>query len=137
MSRMVEAALELDKYSIDYLVEFPPKEAREFVSRAEAYNGFTQEGLVELIDEIGNLIPLKDYGPDNPNTGQPHHRFRIGNEGSRVIYLEIYETYMPKDYGKYELLFENLKNLGYAARADEVDEVDPGIFTRGIRYWWD
>ena len=118
-STLVDAALALDRKSLSYRVELTPAQAVEFVRRADTYNGFTQDDLARLICGIGCLIPPMDFGPDN---GQPHHRFLVGNEGSRVIYLEVVKSYLTRqgwDDARFDVLTEALDSLGRVANAAE------------------
>jgi len=136
----LKAALMLDRASTHYQVEYTPGEAWSFVVRAEAYNNFTSDILSELVERINALIPPMQYGTDNPNNGKPHHRFQIGNEGSRVLYVEILKTYLKGRWGdvEYERLATALATLGYGANANEASRVDGNSPARfRFRFWWD
>lgn len=149
VSRKVEAALALDEVSIDYRVEMRPDEAREFCRRAPAYNGFTEDDLTRLIDQVGEAIPPMEFGGTNPNNGKPHHRFHVGNEGSRVIYLDVdpsyFRTFRPGEdspwHGEAVPTFEGLEGLlgRYAevANADEFTATRESDVRWTFRFWWD
>ncbi|MEM3390181.1 MAG: hypothetical protein QW491_12345, partial [Thermoproteota archaeon] len=55
-SRRVDLALQLDRVSSNFLVELSPEEALAFVERAGCYNGFTVEGLTELVSEVNRAV---------------------------------------------------------------------------------
>ena len=141
MDELVEAALAIDRVSDDYLVKMTPAQAGEFLSRADAYNIFTSEDLVELLEAVDGEIPPMRFGPDNPNTGKPHHTYMVGNEGSRVVYLAVNKFYLEERFqGKpfeYPHLGTELELLGLRAHANEawVDQDDDKTFK--FRFWWD
>jgi len=132
----IDLLVELDKRSIDYKIALDPDEAEKFLSKAEAYNQFTSEMLVDLVKKINELIPKIDFGEDNPNTGKLHHKFRVGNEGSRVIHLEIDKFYMPKEFN-YNNLGADLEFLARKAKADEYWTIRNDNHKFIYRIWWD
>lgn len=149
--RVVDAALAVDDLSTHYRIEMAPDTAREFCRRADAYNGFTEDDLVKLIDRATALIPPMMFGDvspgwPNPNNGQPHHVFHIGNEGSRVIYLIVRTAYFlkfrPGSDSEWTTppTFDNLKralsHLAEDCNADEFSgQSDEHTWT--FRFWWD
>ena len=136
LTMKVQKMLELDPIAHDYLVKLSPSEAMAFVSHAQEYNNIYREKLTRLIESISDTIPPMDFGPENPNTGRPHHTFEIGNENSRVIYLEIQKFYMPASYD-YAWLATVLKQLGSEALADERDVVQSDATKFRFRFFWD
>jgi hypothetical protein len=149
-SRLVEATLALEQVSIDYRVKMRPHEAIQFVARAPAYNNFAEGDLIELVNAIGDSVPPMMFGDldgsPNPNNGKPHHVFYVGNEGSRVIYLEVYtayfDTFRPGPDSSWQApptfdgLRARLRLLAKRAHADEFTATE----TDGsweFRFWWD
>lgn len=128
--------LDLDKQSIHWKVELDPEQTLQFVSEADAYNGFTQDDLVKLVKSVNEIIPPMKFPGENPNNGKTHHKFIVGNECSRVIYLQIIKTYLPKDFD-YTNLIVRLSEIGAKANADENDlhENENGSFK--WRWWFD
>jgi len=141
MDKLIEAALALDDVSINYLVEMSPTEAREFLSHAQAYNSFTQEDLLNLVEAVDREVPPMRFGPDNPNTGKVHHVYLVGNEGSRVLYLALRKFYLEECFqGKpydYPHLAKMLELLGLQAHADEAFTTQDDRETFRFRFWWD
>jgi len=141
MDKLIEAALALDDVSINYLVEMSPTEAREFLSHAQAYNSFTQEDLLNLVEAVDREVPPMRFGPDNPNTGKVHHVYLVGNEGSRVLYLALRKFYLEECFqGKpydYQLLTLKLGALAAGAYADECSVTQDDKDTFRYRFWWD
>jgi hypothetical protein len=133
-NKFIQGALAVDEVSTHFRIEFAPDTARAFVRIADAYNGFNQCDLVNLIDAVNDAIPPMLYGPGNPNNGRPHHKFLIGNEGSRVIYVNVTKAYLPASFN-YAQLTSKLKAIGRRAHADEMDET--GTHSYQFRYWWD
>lgn len=78
--KLVDAALKLDEVCDDWSAQFLPLGALEFVRRAGSYNRCFSENLTALVQECIKLTP-KGSRVTMPLL------FRIGNEGSRVIYL--------------------------------------------------
>lgn len=136
-SRKVEAALFIDRLSQQYQIQFTPAEAREFVAQADDYNKFEKADLVRLVEKINEMIPPMDFGSTNPNTGRPHHRFIIGNECSRVIYVEVYKGYLSWKPTRYLLLAEQLHAASQSAHADEAGLTQDDMNTFRFRFWWD
>jgi len=135
MNDRMRAALVLDELSTDHKIGFRAHQALEFVVLASHGNANPAD-VIELINKIDEIVPKKQYGPGNPNNGQSHHLFEIGNESSRVIYVEVITAYLPEGYDRQELA-KRLCTLGKRAHADEVSlwDIDRGSFT--IRFWWD
>lgn len=131
----IDAALKVDWFSTNYRIEFQPEEAREFVRRADAYNNFTRDDLVHLIDRVNAHIPTMQYAPGNPNNGRTFHHFLIGNEGSRVVYVQLAKAYL-KDFN-YAKLTATLKAIGKSAHADEISEHENNAWEYMFRFWWD
>jgi hypothetical protein len=131
----------VDETFTDYAVTLTPEYAQEFVREAQDYNAFTHEDLENLIASINEIIPPMNF-PDtpistnNPNNGKPHHQFKIGNEGSRVIYLVILKFYMPKEYN-YEKLGKQLTVISKKCKADEAWSVQDDERNYVFRFWWD
>lgn len=134
-NKLITVALQLDNLSLNYRIEFQPDTAAAFVCCANAHN-VTACDLVMLIDSINAAIPRMQFAPGNSNNGRPHHKFLIGNEYSRVIYVQIAKAYLPVDFD-YNALTARLKSLANTAQADEstVEENDSDGFT--FRFWWD
>lgn len=139
---IVGAALLLDEISINHAIELRPVDAEQFASLARPFNNCTREGFVSLIKAINALVPPMNYpdvnGRPNPNNGNPHHKFRVGKENSRVLYLVIHKGYLrgwaDKDF---DLLAKQLSSMAKAACADESDIEEKGDFTFSYRFWWD
>lgn len=137
----VDAALALGEQSDRWLVELRPEEALEFVRRAGAYNAFAPEDLAELVQAINALVPPMKFAGANPNNGRPHHTFSVGNEGSRVVYLDVRKFYLKEGYqGKpfdYDGLAAALKELGTRANAVEFWTTKNDEHSFVYRFWWD
>lgn len=140
--RLVELAIEMHDAALTYLVELQPTEAAAWAEAVGAWQPW-QGGPVPVVEAANRLIPRKVFGPDNPNTGRPHHTFRAGREYSTVIYVDIIAAYIvdgrPVDVAR--RVIEAAQPL---ARADECDilprfageDVDAGASV-SIRFWWD
>jgi hypothetical protein len=151
VSAKVKALLELDRWSTNYQVETTPAEARDFFRCDEAYNEYNPKKVLDLIRKIDERVPpmaFADTGPNwpNPNNGLAHHRYLIGNEGSRVLYLTIspnyFASFRPKPGDRHQTVptFAALKStFEQYAKTAKVDEFTasetPNRWT--FRFWWD
>lgn len=130
-----------DHFFTDYAITLTPKMAHNFVQIADDYNAFTHNDLENLVMGINKIIPPMnfpntEYCTNNPNNGKSHHQFKIGNEGSRVIYLVIRKFYMSKEYD-YEKLGEQLSAIGKKSKADEAWSTRNDDSEYVFRFWWD
>jgi hypothetical protein len=135
-SHKVRSALDLEKDSIQHQVQFHPTEALSFATVAKPA-GLGQLELVKLIEKINSLIPRMDFGPNNGSTGDPFHKFRIGLEYSRVVYIVVPKNYVPKmtpaDWMK---LVAQIRAVATKFKADEYKvDIEPACLT--FRLWWD
>jgi hypothetical protein len=153
---LVEAVLELDEWSMDYRITLEPDQAAEWARRVGGYNAATSCVLAGLVKAINKIIPPMNFKPrpattlgahlypevENPNNGKPHHKFRVGREGSRVVYVSIARRYLtlaaePQSEADYEKMKSCLIGVGRNRQADEVDVVEESETGLTIRYWWD
>jgi len=138
MSVNLAIVMSLDAEFTQYRVELEPNDALEFLS-STTYNLATGERLAELILELGKMIPPMQYsminGEQNPNNGRTHHKFYVGREYSRVIYLEIVKAYMPK-YWDWTTFDRDVKRLANLAMAEEFSAAHEE-HSVSYRLWWD
>lgn len=134
--RKIATLLNLDPRCLHWQAKVTPAEALEFSARSEQYNAWTPLRAVTLIEVVNNAIPPMQFGPDNPNTGQTHHTYKVGRSYSRELHVRIVKAYMPNDWD-YTLLAAKFRSWGKDAKSDEADvtEETDGCFT--FRWWWD
>lgn len=126
----IDAMKILDKSSVlHWQVELTPKKALEF-------GVLVDNNLFGFLDEINQIMPKPDYGEDNPNNGIPVHTFSIGQECSRVVYISLIPTYIPKGQVNYIDLEEKIREIAQKYHADEIDNTGER-FVFKIRIWWD
>lgn len=94
------------------------------------------ERMEFLIADLDRLIPPMKFRDGNPNNGLPHHRYAVGNEGSRVLYLTVRKAYLKPDFD-YEALKRNLERVAKAHGADETWPTEDDPYTLVYRIWWD
>ena len=135
-SPIVRAALALDEEALNWSVTVRPDEAAELAGALGGYNEATPERLAGIIASVDDLIPRKDYGQGNPNTGGMHHEYRIGREYSRVLYVQVVKTYLPDGFDL-AALGVRIKEIAKDHRADEawVTKDTPHDFE--FRIWFD
>jgi hypothetical protein len=136
--RQVDTALAMDKEFHDWQAEFMPDSALAFVRRAEVYNRITRKGIVGLVKLINDKAPTLQLGSDNCNTGRANHRYKIGNEGSRVIYVHLDAWATDPGFVWKKFVKEIEQYAKKQATCDEfhVKEMHGGRFIT-IRIWWD
>jgi hypothetical protein len=132
----ISAALMLDTCSLFWQVQLEPDEMREFARRCTYYNGLTEDKLLYLLDSIDGLVPRIQFGPDNPNNGKPCYQYWIGNQHSRVLYLEIRKSLLPHPLD-FAWVDNQLWTLAQEAGADEYKVVQNDDATFLYRIWWD
>lgn len=133
----VDRVIAVDQASSDYQIKLTPEETKEFLQRAEIYNRIPKT-IALIVDQIDAITPRAYYNPDNPNNGSQIFNFRVGNEGSRVLYLEVRAPFgLPKDFDwlEYE---RKLTEIGKTFDADEIDTLEnKPAYKLTIRFWWD
>jgi hypothetical protein len=132
----LETALALDATGAQYQIEFRADEAVQFVSALPSEEQAAAWGLLGFIKYCNKTIPAMDYGVGNPNTGHSHHRFLIGREYSRVVYLQFAKAYFPKGYD-FNKLASRLSARAKRAEADEVNIHENTDMGFKMRVWWD
>lgn len=133
----LDLVLGLDPRSTDYHVALSADETREFLKRAEIYNNIP-ENLSDIVDEIDAITPRRYYNQDNPNNGQQAFNFKVGNEGSRVLYLKVsggLSSVTGLNWDEYE---KKVMAIGRKFDADEVQVVEKSVpHYLIVRFWWD
>lgn len=94
----IAAAAQVDQYYSTYEIELSPEEALSFAATVPSDKPIS-ESLYVLIDAINQVVPKVNFGESHPKTGTRHHRFRLGRRfGDRLMMLEVFRGYLPKDY---------------------------------------
>lgn len=114
----IETALKMDYLFDDWTAEFKPDEALVFLEKAQVYNRIVRKDILSLISFINQQCPNVHY--------------KIGNEGSRVIYAIIFGR--NKIFGG---LFEEIEHMAKTiAHCDEFSVIT-NVFQYQLRMWWD
>ena len=109
-SALLTALYALDTISLEYRVNLIPEDAAEFFRASEPYNDM--KGMETLIADIDRLIPGSEYG-------KPNHRYSVGNEGSRVLYVKIVTAYLIGTPWRKDRFLERVAAIAAAHGADE------------------
>ena len=140
-NRKLDAVVTLDRAALDWRVKLDPDETREYLSRVESFNNCETGALVDLTKAVDAAIGRVRYpdvdGRPNPNNGRWHHSYEVGNEGSRVLYLEVFRQSSATPGLDYQALTLTCRKAGRRALADEnnIDQDDGSYFR--WRWWWD
>ncbi len=134
---LLQAAEATDNVSNSYRIEFTPEQAVAFLETADPQSQCWNSHLANFARAINEAVPRIQFGNQNPNDGQFHHRFLIGREYTRVIYLDIAKAYLRDVVKDMNGFISELKKIGrdYHAYEVEVERNDDGAIL--IRYWWD
>jgi hypothetical protein len=135
-SDIISAALTLDILSPHWRVQLQPDEMVEFARRCMYYNDITQEGMLRLLQDIDSAIPRMQFQEGNLNNGKQCYYYHIGNEGSRVLYVEIRKQLMSHPLGS-AWLEKELRLAAQAAGANEYYIAMEDKHTLMYRIWWD
>lgn len=135
-SPLVRCCLEMDSRSLRWNCELNPTEAFNFLAASKEYN--EMKNLTGMVEKINKIIPKMQYGGENPNNGKTFHTFTVGNECSRVIYINIIKYYLKSRFTDSDItnLITKIQGLGRNAGADEIS-VDETDTKATIRLWWD
>lgn len=137
---LIVTCLGMDKWSLRWQCELNPFDTIDFLNSCQEYNGMNN--LSGMVEKINLLIPRMEFGKGNPNNNKSFHTFRVGNENSRVIYLDFSKAYLTKyrenkwnENDILSLIFE-IQLLARKAGADEIS-IDNNEYSVTIRMWWD
>lgn len=145
LNPIVQALLSLEAAgSLQHQVELAPLFALEFAQHAEPH-GVDTATLVGFIETVNGTVPPMKFASGNPNNGSSHHKFSIGKEYKRVVYVNIVTCYFSgagvgdKPEGeaarKVKALIDELTSVGELYGAKEITtEEDELSFS--IRFWW-
>lgn len=116
---LIDTVRRLDGLSLQHRVEFNARTAVEFFRQQN-------DGTSEMIEAINAAAPANNS-----------HKFDIGREYSRVIYVKIVHGYMAGDIQVQLADFDKVLNkLADDFDADEIDRTD-GVGSTEWRFWWD
>lgn len=124
------AAVKADRLYKAFEIEMTPEEAGAFAVAVQKDRG----RLDSLISSINGVIPPVNFGNEHPQTGKPHHTYRVGRErGLRLLKIEIFKGFFQVDYD-FMVLMEVIHALGVAAGAQVT--IDAGNNSYSIVMLW-
>jgi hypothetical protein len=137
--KLISAVHNLDRLSHHHTVTMSPAEARAFALHADSHPQPAEE-LRAMLKELDAAMPKMDFGMlngrPNPNNGRMAHRYKIGKEYSRVVYLETAKrSYRQKI--DWATIGKKLCAIGKKYGVDESDIVEDDEHGFTIRFWWD
>ena len=139
-TKAIDAAVALDRCALDWRVTLDPDETRAYLSRVDSYNTCETRALGDLTKAVDAVIGRVRYpdvdGKPNPNNGRWHHTYEVGNEGSRVLCLEVYKQSLATPGLDYAKLAATCASAGQRALADESHNFSDSNYFRW-RWWWD
>ncbi len=120
---MISAAFALDDLSLQWKAEFEALDAVEFGRSAIPHGNMEQKELIDAIRAINEIMPRMQFAPGNSNNGRHAHKFVIGREYKRVLYVTVAKRSAPKDTD-YNAITAKLKTISLAEEADLKQEDD-------------
>src|SRR3990167_4434838 len=140
-AKAIDAAVALDRCALDWRVTLDPDETRAYLSRVDSYNTCETRALGDLTKAVDAVIGRVRYpdvdGKPNPNNGRWHHTYEVGNEGSRVLCLEVYKQSLATPGLDYAKLAATCASAGQLALADENNGFSDNPHYFRWRWWWD
>jgi hypothetical protein len=133
--RKLDLALKMDKEFDQWLVEFQPDQALAFVECAEVYNDITREGIVGLVKFINENSPKKFIEPDNINNHSACHFWKVGNEGSRVLYA-VFQPWATPQKTNWSAWIKKVERKAKEAGCNEIT-TSQQLGNWIVRMWWD
>lgn len=125
----IAAAVQLDLLFSAYEIEMTPSEAFTFAEAAPPAGVTKLASLRSLIEQINAAVPAVDFGPGHPQTGRPHHSYRIGRDrGFRLIKLEIFKGFFHAEYD-FMGLMKTVYALGTEAGAQVLIDTDNNSYS--------
>ena len=128
MTEIVHKEMRLEKKTL-LAKRLVMKEAVEFADK-------TDEDLLNFLNEINEIMPRPVYQEGNPNNNKPVHTFYIGQEYSRVVYIQLITTYIPFGQCNYGELENKIREIAKKYKADECDLTNETLAFK-MRIWWD
>jgi hypothetical protein len=108
----------------------------------DGWNNFNSVRVAENLEKLFKMLPVRDYGKDNPNNGKPEFD-KIIIEGDDTVILRAYRL-KPFDDNVKEGIKKIINEYGKKMLADKInfleEPIDGGIaksYTYYIRFWWD
>lgn len=133
---LLDTAFTLDGASTHYRIEFSPTQALKFIQRADPQSECWSREPLAFLQAINQTIPAMQFGAGNPNNGKPHHRFFIGREFTRVIYLDMAMAYLENTVEDLPALIEKISQLGFEYHAQESAVYEQSAAGILFRFWW-
>ncbi len=126
---VINLAVALERVSLEHRISLSPEDAYEYVGQALDYAACDALAMQRLVTGIGTHVPRVNFGMGDPSTGRTHHRIWVGNEGGRVLYVDVSKGYMTEGFD-YKALELRLLFLAIDARAEDAE-----VQRNDARYW--
>lgn len=109
-----------------------------FISAGGGWNDFNPSKVGAAITRAENLLPRRDYGPNNPNTGISMHTWKVT---PNCDYIILYYDFVDKNHlDAIEEFYPTWESLGRGAKADSIrKEVtqEGEFYSVELIWWWD
>jgi hypothetical protein len=111
-----------------------------YIHAIGSWNDYKASDVSAAVSKLHALAPRKDYGINNPNTGQLMHKWKTVHSGEYLM-ME-YEFIGPKELEVVKEFYESVwKSEGNKIKADsirfEVIEHGNNYFGIELIMWWD
>ena len=128
------------EYGFGGVMELTIFKMQGYIQAIGSWNDYKASDVSAAVSKLHALAPRKDYGINNPNTGQLMHKWKTVHSGEYLM-ME-YEFIGPKELEVVKEFYESVwKSEGNKIKADsirfEVVEHDNNYFGIELIMWWD
>jgi hypothetical protein len=99
------------------------------------------ESFRALAQKLDEQAPRMQFDGNNPNNGNHFIKLDVGNEGSRVIYVNVPLFYLNGRESVLNKFLQSVQTWAKEANADELHVMPPesnfGAGSYRVRIWWD
>lgn len=122
------------------MIQLDADRLQGFVKEGGNWNDFNTVKVNAGIARIEAEAPRQDYGPNNPNTGYPIHKWKISPNAEYIVleydFINLETAARVKDF------FRNyFEPYGRSMKADSIrieeQDLGNGYFSAELVLWWD
>lgn len=119
-------------------IEMNSCRVKGFIYAGGSWNDFDPSSVGGAMTKAEKLLPRRNYGPNNPNTGIPMHSWKVT---PNCDYIILYYDFVDKNHlDAIEEFYPTWESLGRGAKADSIrKEVtqEGEFYSVELIWWWD
>jgi len=122
------------------LITLDSSRLRGYIEACGSWNDFNSSNISKAIPQLERLVPKRDYGINNPNTGSKMHEWKTCY-GCEYVML-VWNFVDGKDLARIQIFYEDdWKRKGQSCQADsiriEINELGNQYYSVELIWWWD